>query len=335
MSTPLRIGVVGAGFGEFHVRTLINQDGADLVAVADHSEERSALIGSRYGCASYNDAERMMDSEELDAISVCVSPRGRAPILKSAVDRGLSMFVEKPWATDGEHAAELASICAGATGTVMTAFSFRFHPAIRKAIDLVQGDLGPIRVGTGCYVFDWLPPADSWLWDPQNGGGIFNENSCHLFDVVCALAGRPIELLAYGVHDGDRPSETAAVVTLRFESGGTVGLSLGGLGSGANTHYPWFEGFTENGWFKASGANHVWQSVSWANRGAGETNQFEHQPEQLGRTRYSDAFDHFIQCVQSGTSPEAGIDAGVLMVHVADAVRESLRSGKPQQIAAP
>lgn len=334
MSAPLRIGVVGLGFGEHHVRTLANTGDASLVAVADFDEPRRCRIAAKYHCSEFAGAEAMMDGTEIDAVSVCVSPRYRAPILQAAVDRGLALFVEKPWAANAEHAAELASICARSRAPVMTGFSFRFHPAIRRAITLIQGELGGVRVGTGSYLFEWLPATNSWLWDPENGGGIFNENSCHLFDVVCALAGKPMEVHAYGVHDGNRPSETAAVVTLRFASGGTIGLSLGGLGARGNVGYPWLEVFTEHGWLRANGRNHAWREVTWARRGEDGTSRYANDPEQLGRTRYSDAFDHFVRCVRTGEQPEASVEAGVLMVRIADAIGQSLATGKPVSVRA-
>lgn len=335
MSEPVRIGVVGLGFGEFHVRTLANQAGAKLVAVADFDESRRNRIAAQHECSQYEQAERMMETEELDALSVCVTPRYRAQVLQAAVDRGLALFVEKPWAANANHAAELAQICSRSSAPVMTGFSFRFHPAIRRAKQLLETELGAVRVGTGSYAFEWLPSPESWLWDAENGGGIFNENSCHLFDTVCTLAGKPVELFAYGIDDGSRPSETAAVVTFRFESGGTVGMSLGGLGAAANPHFPWLEFFTDHGWLRASGSNHVWQSIDWAQRGDGDAARFEQQPEQLGRTRYSDAFDHFIECVRSGSEPEADVEDGVLMVHIADAVRESFHTGQPVEVPQP
>jgi predicted dehydrogenase len=333
MAQRIRIAVVGLGFGEHHVRTLANMPDLELVAVADFDEQRRAAAASKYGCLAYEHAEHMMEEVELDALSVCVSPRFRAPLLRAAVDRGLALFVEKPWATNAEHAAELAAICSRSAAPVMTGFSFRFHPAMRRTIELVRGELGAVRAGTGSYVFEWLPPADSWLWDPENGGGIFNENSCHLFDVVCALAGRPVELFAYGIRDSDRPSEKAAIVSLRFESGGTIGLSLGGLGARANTAYPWIELFTEHGWLEAGGENHVWKRVAWARRGEEGSSRYEADPEQLGRTRYTDALEHFVDCVGNGREPLATVADGVLMVRIADAVRESFATGKPVAIS--
>lgn len=332
MPRTIRTAVVGLGFGEHHVRTLANLADTDLVAVADFDESRRTRVASAYRCAAYADAQKMIDEMELDALSVAISPAYREPVLRAAADRGVAAFVEKPWATNGEHAAQLASICARSPAPVMAGFSFRFHPVVRRALELVPRELGEVTLGSGAYVFSWLPPADAWLWDPENGGGFFNENSCHLFDVVCALAGRPVEVFAYGIRESDRPSEKAAAVTMRFAAGGTVNVSLGGVGVSSQTDYPWLELFTANGYLRLTGESHVWRRLEWASRTDGELSQLTAAPEQLGRTRYSDALEHFSSCVRDGTAPAATVEDGVLMVLIADALRESFATGRPVAI---
>lgn len=334
MSKRVRMGVVGLAFGEFHVRTLAAMPEVDLMGVADHNGDRCERVASQYSCRGFEDAAEMVDALELDALSICVSPRSRASVLSLAIEHDLALFVEKPWAAHSRQAAELSEICAGSRQPIMTGFSFRFHPAVRRARDLVRGELGAVRLGNGSYVFEWLPPADAWLWDPENGGGFFNENSCHLFDVICTLAGTPVELFAWGVSSGDRPSEVGATVALRFESGGTVTLSVGGVGARAQANYPWLETFTEQGWLRVTGSNHVWHRVEWARRGEEAAQVMDAAPEQLGRTRYTDAFEHFVDCVRSGRTPEAGVRDGMVMVRIAEAIRESVRTGRPVETGA-
>lgn len=328
----LRLGVVGLAFGEQHVRTLALMDRVELVGVADHDEGRSRSLASQYHCPSFQDALALMNTQKPDALTVCVSPRSRAPILKAAAERGIALFIEKPWASSARHGEELAAICRANPAPVMAGFSFRFHRAVQRAIQLVRGELGPVQVGTGSYVFEWMPPADFWLWDPRNGGGVFNENSCHLFDVICALAGRPREIFARGIKNPTLPSEVAAVVTLTFASGGTAALSLGCLGVRAQNEYPRLELFTEKGWLTLSGAHHTWQKVSWARQGEETRSVFKDDPEQLGRTRYTLALEHFIDCVETGKKPDATVEDGLLMVRIADGVKASLASGKPVEI---
>lgn len=329
MPRTIRTAVVGLGFGEHHVRTIANLAAVDLVAVADFDESRRSRISSAYRCAAYADAEKMIDEMELDAVSVCVSPAYREPVLRDAAARGVAVFVEKPWATNSEHAAKLAGVCAANPAPVMTGFSFRFHPVVQRALELVPRVLGEVTLGSGAYVFDWLPPADAWLWDPENGGGFFNENSCHLLDVVCALAGRPVEVFAYGICGSNRPSEKAAAVAMRFSSGGTVNVTLGGTGVASQRGYPWLELFATDGYVRLSGETHVWRRLEWASRADGELSQMTASPEQLGRTRYSDALEHFYGCVRDGSAPAATVDDGVLMVRIADALGESFATGRP------
>lgn len=331
--TPIRYAVVGLSFGEHHVRTLATMPEVDLVAVADFDEERLARASAKFACEAFRDATAMLETVPLDAISVCVSPRYRERILRAAVERGVAAFVEKPWATNGLHAAKLAAVARSGSAPVMSGFSFRFHPVVRRAIEIASTELGVVQLGCGSYVFNWLPPTDAWIWDPENGGGLFNENSCHLFDVVCALAGRPVELFAFGLTTNGRPSETAATISLRFANGGIVTLTAGGVGSAAVADYPWLELHGANGYLRMSGANHVWRKLEWAPAGADRLQSVTVSPEQLGRTRYTDALEHFVHCIGQGLQPEATVSDGVLMVRIADAVRESFTTGRPATIA--
>ena len=177
--SKIRIGVIGLGFGQNHVRTLANMEDAQLVAVADRHPNVPGGIeayAASYGARAYRDGIEMIEREELDAVSICTSPRTRAALIEAAADAGLPMFIEKPWATNLAHAKHLAQLCHDHEATVMVAFSFRFHPAIVQLHELIDGDLGSPWMLNGEYVFNWVPPDEAWLWDPQNGNGFFNSS---------------------------------------------------------------------------------------------------------------------------------------------------------------
>lgn len=332
-SDPVRFGVVGFGFGEHHVRALANIPGATIVAVADeHRQDPLRQAALRYGFTPYVSAAEMIATEQLDALSVCVPPAARRGILQAGLKAGLAMFVEKPWATDSGHARELAELCRDADRPVMPGFSFRFHPAIVRLQELLATDLGRPWMLHGQYVFGWLPPADHWAWDPANGNGFLNENSCHLFDAVCSLMGRPKHVFAAGGQFTGKPAEDAAAITLSFEGGAVASLGCGGIGSGAFHGFPRMDLWAENGQAELIGRDHVWRELRWASKQQPEMRHLSADPEQLGQTRYSHALDCFIKAVRSGGAPPATIDEAVLSVDVAMAVTESLRSGQPVEI---
>ena len=281
-----------------------------------------------YGAAAYEDGIAMMESEDLDAVVLCTSPRTRAELIGVAKRNGLAMFIEKPWATNLAHARELADLCRTSDAPVMTAFSFRYHPAIVKLRELMAGELGPGWLLNGSYVFNWQPPADYWLWDPENGGGLFNENSCHLFDGVCSLLGKPVSVMAEAATHLRTPSENAASVTLRFAGGALAALTIGGVGTAAMRDFPRMEVTTVNGQAVLSGREHIWTELSWTTRASDAMRHLYRSPEAMGRTRYTDAFEHFFACMRSGEQPSAGAEAGVTAVAIAMAVYESARTGQ-------
>ena len=331
----IRIGVIGLGFGRFHVRTLANMEEAELVAIADTNPDLPGGLegyAAGYGAKAYRDGIEMMEKEELDAVSLCVSPAFREPLIEQAAKKGIAMLVEKPWATDLEHARRLAAICRQGDATVMTAFSFRFHPVIIRLRELMDGDLGSGWMLNGEYIFGWNPPSDHWLWTPDNGNGFLNENSCHLFDAVCHLMGEPVSVMAEGRIFMDRPSEDGTAIVIRFASGGIAALTCGGIGTGGYHEYPRLDVVTANGQAKLLGREHIWEELTWTTRDSSEVKQVIQPPEGLGNTRYTDAMRHFFACIRTGEKPSATIADGVRMVGLAMGIYESMRTGARVQL---
>ncbi|MEM7736655.1 MAG: Gfo/Idh/MocA family oxidoreductase [Deinococcota bacterium] len=331
----INIGVVGLKFGHYHVQTLANLPGVRLVAVADRSAELPKGLDAyahSYGATAYRDGLELLDHPELDAVSICTSPRSRAPLIEAAAARDLPMFIEKPWAANLIQAHSLTKLAQTHNANIMLGFSFRVHPAAVRLQDLVRDELdtglGRGMLLTGEYLFDWLPEADNWLWDKNNGGGFFNENSCHLLDMVCALLGKPISVFAKGVNEHASPSAEAALVTITFEGGALASVLLGGLGAGAHKNYPRLTLITQNGQATLHGREHIWESLIWATRNDEVTHTLTTSPEALGQTRYSHALSHFVDCVQTGKPFAATVDDGLRAVKLATAIYASIDNGQ-------
>jgi predicted dehydrogenase len=328
----IRFGVIGLGFGRHHVKTLANMDGVRLVAVADQLVDDLETCFQKYGTRTYRNGLELLEREELDAVSLCVSPRWRLPLIEKAAQMGIPMFVEKPWAANLAQAHHLAQLCERHHAVVMTGFSFRYLPAIVKLRALMDGELGSGCLLNGEYVFDWLPPNDHWLWDVNNGNGYFNENSCHLFDAVCCLLGDPVSVMAEGAIFQGSPSAEVGAITLRFSNGAIAALTVGGLGVPAFRNFPRIDLVTANGQAHLSGREHMWASLTWAVRANNVTQTFSTEPELLENTRYTHALRHFLNCLRSGALPDSGVSDGIRAVALAEAVYESASSGRKVQM---
>jgi len=327
----IRIGVIGLRFGQYHVQTLANMPNAQLVAVADRNYDHpGGLSGfaNKYGAKAYQDGMELMEKEELDAVSLCIPPKSREALIKAAANKKIAMFVEKPWATNMDHARLLAKLCEEKNAQVMLAFSFRFHPAITKLQELIKGELGQGWLLSGEYIFNMIRPANHWLWNSENGNGFFNENSVHLFDAVCSLLGDPISISAEGGVFLGSPSEEAAVINLRFKNKSIASLTCGGIGTGNYKSYPRIHLVTEKGEANLSGREHIWEKLEWTNRGNETLHSFTESPEKLQSTRYTHAFNHFFDCIQNNKMPKVSVRAGLMSTAIAMGIYESIKTGQ-------
>lgn len=327
---PLRFGLVGLRFGRYHARTLTGLPGIELAAVADRDATPAdiASMAIPSGVAIFNDAQRMMDEAQLDAVVLAVSPKFREGLLQLCVERNLPCFVEKPWAGNPAQARKLAALAAPLEDRIMSGFSFRFHPVVRKLKALLEGELGAPWMGNGDYAFNWNLGPEGWLWEANGGGGVFNENSCHLFDIICHLFGRPSSVQATTHNPRGLPSAELGGVLLNFPSGAFVSMTLGGLGAAPFSDSPRLDLVTANGRACMTGRGHIWESLTWARRDASHLSRIEAPTEILGNTRYGEALVHFAQSIRAGKRPEATIQDGILAVDVADAVYRAAASGE-------
>ena len=123
MSTPLRLGIVGLGFGQFHVRTAGALEGVRVVAVADNKpvggKQSVAEYAAGVGATAYEDGVRMIDEAGLDAVDIVVAPKFREPLLEAAARRKLPVLMEKPMAASVAQARRFAEIAADANIPLM------------------------------------------------------------------------------------------------------------------------------------------------------------------------------------------------------------------------
>jgi UDP-N-acetylglucosamine 3-dehydrogenase len=148
VSEQLRIGVVGCGrMGGFHIRNYAQLDCAQLVAVADPSEEsrRRALGDTRV--AEYADWREMIElgAGELDALSIACPSEYHADVALEALAAGLHVLVEKPIATTLPDALRMRGAAFEADRKLMVGHVERFNPAVAKLRELVaDGRLGTV-----------------------------------------------------------------------------------------------------------------------------------------------------------------------------------------------
>jgi len=112
-----------------------------------------------------------------------------------------------------------------APGGLFVGLNRRYAPATRFALEHLQGIPGPTMVTVRANV-GHIPP-DSWVHDPQQGGGNLIGEGCHFVDLILALTGAlPVRVTARAVRADSEAVvvEDNVVVTLEMSDGslGTI-----------------------------------------------------------------------------------------------------------------
>src|SRR5258708_1999650 len=116
---PIRIGVVGIGFGQHvHVPAFRRDLRVRVDAICASSPERAGAVAERWSIPRARGEWRaMVDDPDLDALALSVPPRLQAEIALATVQAGKHLFAEKPLASCIAEAKAIVD-AAAATGSV-------------------------------------------------------------------------------------------------------------------------------------------------------------------------------------------------------------------------
>ena len=232
MSSPLRAGLIGAGFiGGVHAHA-IRASGAELALVSDSSPERAVDAASRLGArASAESAEALIASDLVDVVHICTPNSLHAALAEKAIAAGKAVVCEKPLATSVSDADRLVLAAERAGVVAAVPFVYRYYPTVREVRSLISdGDAGRLWLLHGSYLQDWLAGNETnWRVDAAQGGGsrAFGDIGVHWCDLMEFATGHRITRLvarlprAYDERpalDGMRGVDTEDGATVLFET---------------------------------------------------------------------------------------------------------------------
>lgn len=218
-----RVGIGLIGAGNFAAGVLLPQLkklGVDLRGVVTASGLTARDVAEKYGFEYMTgSAEELLSDSEIDAVLIATRHDEHARLAAAALRAGKAVFVEKPLALDEESLADVLDAARGG-GPLLVGFNRRFAPAtvfLRERLERVPGArVVQIRVNAGAV------PPESWVHDPEVGGGRLIGEGCHFVDLALYLAGSPaVEVQAAGLGgaDPDARLQDNVQVTLRCADG--------------------------------------------------------------------------------------------------------------------
>jgi predicted dehydrogenase len=198
-----RVGILGASFGgAVHAPAFAAQGRFDVVAIA--SPNRAADVAKARNIPhAFASLDAMLAECELDVLSIASPPFDHVPSVVAALDRGLNVLCEKPFALNVADAEEMVAAAARAGTVTALAHEFRYTPSRMALRELVANDhLGTLRalevLWYGTFLRADSQRPDSWWFDRARGGGITGAVLSHLVDQANWLVGRkPLRATGY------------------------------------------------------------------------------------------------------------------------------------------
>lgn len=197
----VRIGIIGMGrMGMTHYSIINTHPSVEIVSVSDTSKVILDLI-KKYipKLEIYTDYRDQLNAGNLDGVIICTPSALHFEVCKTAGERGIAVFCEKPFTTNPRQAFELADLFEKKGLVNQVGYVNRYDPVFKKTFDYVkQGLVGKIaHIKAEMYSSAITKPQSGkgWRSTRETGGGVTYEMAAHMIDLLTSFEGKPKKIL--------------------------------------------------------------------------------------------------------------------------------------------
>jgi len=228
-ASPEQLNFALIGCGLVGRKRTLALNGHSLLYACDLNPARAAEVASlATGCRAVTDASALFADPQVHVVLVSTLNASLAPLALAAVRAGKHVLVEKPGALNSAQLQVLRQAARAAGVRVRLGYNHRFHPALRRARELVDaGTLGPLlflraRYGHGGR----LGYEREWRANPAlSGGGELMDQGVHLIDLAGWFLGKFDRVEGHACTSyWPMPVDDNAFVSLRTPAGQTAWL---------------------------------------------------------------------------------------------------------------
>jgi predicted dehydrogenase len=194
--------------------------GVEVAAVAARDPGRAAAFAARHRIPTvYGSYAELIADPRLDAVYVPLPNGLHAEWTLAAIAAGKHVLCEKPMTANAAEAERVAAAAEAAGVVVMEAFHYRYHPLMRRALDLLP-TLGPITTVDTRLCFP-LPRFSDIRYQYELAGGAMMDAGCYAVHALRTLGGAEPEVVAARAALRSPQVDRAMVVDYRFPGGAT------------------------------------------------------------------------------------------------------------------
>jgi predicted dehydrogenase len=163
---------------------------AQVVALCDPQVAQAEDLARAHGIPKvYEDFEKMLKAERLDAVDICSPPRTHADLAIGSLKAGAHVLIEKPMAINTQECDQILATANENGKKICVAHSDLFYRSFLKAREMVnQGIIGEFR---GMRIFlstpiDYITSKPDH-WAHHLPGGIIGETGPHVIYMALAF----------------------------------------------------------------------------------------------------------------------------------------------------
>jgi predicted dehydrogenase len=325
----ITVGQVGLGnWGPNLLRNFHRLPGCRVKICCDLDEKALSRVESQYpDVETTGEYGRLLDDPELDAIVVSAPARAHYALARAALERDKHVFVEKPLALDVGEGQELVAMAHERDRRLMVGHLLLYHPAVQRLKASIDGgELGEIR-----YIYSQRLNLGQVRRDENAMWSLAPHDisvALHLLqDEALSANAQGRDYLRSGVHD-------LVFLTINFAGGALV-----------HCHVSWLDPHKVRR-FTVVGSRKMAVFDDMAPRD--KLTVFDHGVDfpdvgypDLHTLRFGDIYipridmreplqaecQHFVHCVENGTTPLTDGRNGLAVLRVLTAAQESLEQG--------
>lgn len=201
----LRIGIIGTGgIANSHIDSYLKQSDVEVVAGADliPGKAEKFFEDHKVEAKAFTDYKEMVDTMNLDAVSVCTYNRTHAECTIYALEHGVHVLLEKPMTVTLDEAVDICRAEKKSGKVLSIGFQPRFDDNMKMIKKIVQsGELGRVYyVQTGGGRRHGIPVSwsETFIENDKAGLGALGDIGCYSIDLVMNALGNPKPLTVTG-----------------------------------------------------------------------------------------------------------------------------------------
>lgn len=227
----VRVGVVGLGkMGLSHHAMINAHPDVKVAAVCDATGYILDVLSKYTGVQTYTDYNVMLRDGQLDAVIIATPSRSHEAMVRSALERGIHVFCEKPFVLSASEGVALAKLANERKLVNQVGYHYRFVAAFQEVKRLLELDaIGEVtHVMAEAYGPVALRPKGStWRSQRSEGGGCLYDYAAHPLNLLNWYFGAPDAVGGTVLNSiFSKETEDEVYSTLYFPGGRSAQLSV-------------------------------------------------------------------------------------------------------------